>query len=117
LTTLFAPLFGVLLYLYLIGQMANAAPTWGFLFFVLMCWFVALLLTAMLGVPIGLGMAHLLRSRHIETVWSYGSAGLLVAGSLPLLFGVYELVLPTAFTGLLLGVGYWVFEARPRLAE
>jgi hypothetical protein len=93
--------------------MANAALAWGFIFLILICWFVALLLTAMLGVPIGLGIAHVLRSWRIETVWSYGISGVLVGGAVPLLVRANELVLPSALTGMLLGLGYWAFEARP----
>ena len=114
---LFAPLIGVLSYLSLIGQFADAAFEWGFVFFVLIGWFIALGVTAMIGIPLGLGASHLMRQRSLESRLSYALVGTLLAALLPSAVGWWELVIPSALTGLLLGLGYWQFEAFPRIQD
>jgi len=117
LTILFAPLVGVVCYLWLIGQFDNASLEWGFAFFVLIGWCIALGITAMIGVPLGLGLAHLMRGRCLESRMTYALAGTVLAASLPAAIGWWELVIPAAQTGLLLSLGYWQFEAKPRLTD
>jgi hypothetical protein len=117
LTVLFAPLAGVILYLLLIDQFEIGYPTSDLLFLIAVAWFVALLITAMIGIPIGLGIAHYLRKFGLESVWMYGAIGFVVAAILPAIVGWSELIAPAALVGCVLGLGYWQFEAKPRLAD
>lgn len=112
---LFAPLCGALAYLGIIGQFENAAWELGFFSLILIAWFFALTIELVLGLPIGLIVARLLRERNRESRIAYTGLGVAAAAVLPAAFSWWHLVAPAAITGLLLGLGYWQFEAMPRL--
>ncbi|MXP28461.1 hypothetical protein GRI58_06445 [Porphyrobacter algicida] len=111
LTVILAPLAGVVVY---VSPILLAYPfDLGLLGIVLLIWFLALLIVAMIGLPIGFGVARLLQRLSMENLLSFVVCGTVIAAALPLSVGWFELVFGCAVTGALLGAGYWQFEVRP----
>jgi hypothetical protein len=117
LTVLIAPLVGVLLYLWSIGQFETMAdaPTSSLLGFVFLCWIIAMVITLIVGFPLGFGFSAILRRFHRESLLAYLIGAILLSGMLTLLLGDELMSIGFAATAVLLAFGYWFGVARPRI--
>ncbi len=117
LTVLIAPLVGVLLYLWSIGQFETMAdaPTSGLLGFVFISWIVAMAITLMVGFPLGFCFSAILRRLHRESLLAYLIGAICLSGTLSLLLGDEPMSLGFATTAVLLAFGYWFGVAKPRI--
>lgn len=133
LTVLFAPLIGALTWMgemmYLIHQRAvrsgeGSGKLWtilvddfdGFLTMVFAGWVYALIMTVVLGLPIGFAISFLMKKLNFEGLLHYLFAGLVAAWLLNfIVWGGGEFQLSQTITGGLLGLGFWMFVRRPVL--
>ena len=117
-TVLVAPLGGVVLYFWSIGQFNTMADSTigsllGFVFF---SWLVAMAITLIIGFPIGLALSAVLRRFHRESLAAYlilGTAALILA----ILLGDPAMSTGFVVTASILAGGYWFFIAKPRIAS
>ncbi len=87
----------------------------GFLSLIGIGWLYGLVLTVVVGLPIGFLVAFLLRRNKREGLLIYAFAGLATAFLFSMILpGRAEFWLPITVTGLLLGTSYWLFVRRPK---
>jgi hypothetical protein len=79
-------------------------------------WLYGLVLTIVVGLPLGFLVAFLVRRSGHESLLAYTVAGAATAFAFSMVLpSRSEFWLSTTVTGLLLGVSYWQFVRRPAL--
>ena len=114
---LLAPLLGVLIYLWSIGQFGTMAQAefGSMLGFVLLCWIVAMIITMIIGFPLGFGAAHILRKTHRESLLAYILFGGGLAAGLTFLVGDPAVGVGFIITAIVLAFTYWFGVAKDRV--
>ena len=116
-TVLLAPLIGLLSYFGLIGQFrmmvdASAGSVLGFVFF---SWIIAMMVTVLIGFPLGFALSAILRRLGRESLVAYMTIGPTLAFALAVVLGDEAMGLGFVVTSSVLALGYWRFIARPRI--
>ena len=119
LTVLIAPLVGALLFLWSIGQFdtMSEATIGSLIGFIFLSWFLAMLMTLVIGFPLGFALSAVLRRLQRESLAAYLVLGPSMALVLAMLLGDPAMGGGFVVTAAILALGYWFFIAKQRVAN